>query len=30
MYFGSVRFMCNWATTTEMVEELGATLGAIT
>ena len=27
---GSVRFMCNWATTTEMVEELGAALAAIT
>jgi threonine aldolase len=27
---GSVRFMCNWATTTEMVEELGAALTAIT
>jgi threonine aldolase len=26
---GSVRFMCNWATTTEMVEELGAALAAI-
>jgi threonine aldolase len=26
---GSVRFMCNWSTTTEMVEELGAALKAI-
>ncbi len=26
---GSVRFMCNWSTTAEMVEELGAALKAI-
>jgi threonine aldolase len=26
---GSVRFMCNWSTTVEMVEEIGATLKAL-
>ena len=26
---GSVRFMCSWATTPEVVEELGAALAAL-
>jgi threonine aldolase len=26
---GTVRFMCSWATTPEMVEEIGAALGRV-